>query len=302
MLLAACTLPQGLGAQALCIRTKPTWRQESGIVALQQAVRDVGADTQVMLVAAHPDDRYVLPAAYLRFLHGYRVAVVLFTRGRGGQNIKGTETGEALARVRTMESEAGAAHLGMKVYYLNRPDGGFSRTAQEALDQWGRRSTTVDLARLVRTIRPDMVMTTHYPGENHGHDKALLEILPDALSLSADAAFVTKGLDPYRVSRLFRGTEGAREPTTPATDGGAAASRPAPGRGGATGAAGAEVHPWRARSLRSASQGWQSRRRSAGCTDWVPAVEDRHTSGAPRCIHPVAGSAAQDPSASRHRA
>ncbi|MHC4897735.1 MAG: PIG-L family deacetylase, partial [Planctomycetota bacterium] len=212
MLLAACTLPQGLGAQALCIRTKPTWRQESGIVALQQAVRDVGADTQVMLVAAHPDDRYVLPAAYLRFLHGYRVAAVLFTRGRGGQNIKGTETGEALARVRTMESEAGAAHLGMKVYYLNRPDGGFSRTAQEALDQWGRRSTTEDLARLVRVIRPDMVMTTHYPEENHGHDKALLEILPDALSLSADAAFVTKGLSPYRVSRLFRGTDNGEDP------------------------------------------------------------------------------------------
>jgi LmbE family N-acetylglucosaminyl deacetylase len=167
----------------------------------------VGTDTQVMLVASHPDDRYVLPAAYLRFRYGYRVAVVLFTRGRGGQNSKGNETGEALARLRTMETEAGAAHLGIKIYYLNRPDGGFCRTAQEALDQWGRQLTTQDLARLVRIIRPDMVMTTHFPGEIHGHDKALLEILPDALRLSADSSFVAEGLHPYRVLRLFRGTD-----------------------------------------------------------------------------------------------
>lgn len=201
VLAAACT------GQSLCIRTKPTWRHESGIVALKQSLLDVGTDTQVMLVASHPDDRYVLPAAYLRLRHGYRVAVVLFTRGRGGQNSKGTETGEALARIRTMEAEAGAAHLGIKVYYLNRLDGGFCRTAQEALDQWGREPTTRDLARLVRIIRPDMVMTTHFPKETHGHDKALLEILPDALRLSADPAFVTAGLRPYRVSRLFRGAD-----------------------------------------------------------------------------------------------
>jgi len=181
-------------------------------VALKQSVRDSATDTQVMLVASHPDDRYVLPAAYLRFRYGYRVAVVLFTRGRGGQNSKGTETGEALARLRTMETEAGAAHLGIKIYYLNRPDGGFSRTAQEALDQWGRRQTTQDLARLVRIIRPDMVVTTHFPKETHGHDQALLEILPQALRLAADGSFVTEGLRPCQVSRLFRGTDEGEDP------------------------------------------------------------------------------------------
>lgn len=206
--------PPDLGAQPLCVRTKPTWRQETGIVALQQAVRDVGTDMQLMLVASHPDDRYVLPAAYLRFRHGYRVAVVLFTRGRGGQNSKGTETGEALARLRTLETEAGAAHLGLKVYYLNRPDRGFCRTAQEALDEWGRRLTTRDLARLVRVIRPDMVMTTHFPKETHGHDKALLAILPDALRLAQDESFVTGGLPPHRVSGLFRGIDEGEEPHT----------------------------------------------------------------------------------------
>ena len=36
-----------------------------------------------------------MPAAYLRFEYGMRVAVMLFTRGKGGQNSSAPETGDS---------------------------------------------------------------------------------------------------------------------------------------------------------------------------------------------------------------
>lgn len=175
-----------------------------GVVALQQAVKDASSDTLVLLVASHPDDRYVLPATYLRFKLGYRVAVLLFTRGRGGQNSVGPETGDALGRIRTLEAERGARHFGAKIYYLNRPDNGFSRSAEETLDQWREESTIRDFARMIRTIRPDVVMTTHHPEERHGHDLALLRVLPKAVRLAADDQQEVPGGVAHKVSRVFR--------------------------------------------------------------------------------------------------
>jgi hypothetical protein len=113
-------------------------RSRSGIVELRQSLLDAGCDSLALLVASHPDDRYVLPAVMLRYLHGVRVAVLLATRGGGGQNSLGPETGDALERIRTLETEAGCAAFDADVYYLNRPDLGYRRTATETFDEWGR--------------------------------------------------------------------------------------------------------------------------------------------------------------------
>lgn len=202
---AACVAVLG-GLRAQSPSPRPYRTETSGYEALQQALLDVTTDTQVLLVASHPDDRWVMPAGYLRFRLGWRSAVLLATRGEGGQNSRGPEIGDDLGRIRTIESEACAAMLGTMVYYLNRPDGGFCRTAQEALRLWGSEATQHDLARLLRLTRPDVVLTTHHPAETHGHDLALLELLPGAVRLAADPAFQTPGLEPFAVKRLLRGT------------------------------------------------------------------------------------------------
>ncbi|MEO6596372.1 MAG: PIG-L family deacetylase [Planctomycetota bacterium] len=164
-------------------------RSLSGSVALQQLLEDVTSDALVLLVASHPDDRYVLPAVWLRYSYGMRIAVLLATRGGGGQNSAGPETGDDLERIRTLETEAGCSRFGGEVWYLNRPDGGFRRSADETFAEWGRESTLHDMARLIRTVRPDAVITTHNAEETHGHDLALVSILPDALRLAADSSF-----------------------------------------------------------------------------------------------------------------
>lgn len=179
-------------------------RTAAGLLAKHQAARDARADALVLLVASHPDDRYVLPAVWLRASYGYRVAVLLATRGGGGQNSLGPETGDALERIRTLETEAGCALAGAEAWYLNRPDGGYRRSAEETFAEWGRSGTVRDLVRLLRVIRPDAVMTTHHAEEQHGHDLALVELLAEAVRLSADPDFDAPGR-PHAVRMLWLG-------------------------------------------------------------------------------------------------
>ncbi len=186
-------------------------RTQSGAVALHQAQLDANNDALVLLVASHPDDRYVLPAVYLRYHFGARVAVLLASRGGGGQNSLGPETGDELERIRTMEAEAGCASFGGDVWYLDRPDRGFRRTAAETFAEWGREETVREVVRLLRTIRPDVVMSTHHGEETHGHDLALADVLPEAVALAADANFLPQ-LQTHRVRTLFLGATSSPAP------------------------------------------------------------------------------------------
>lgn len=184
----------------------------AGHVELLQAARDAGTDTLVLLVASHPDDRYVLPASWLSFCHGYRIAVLLATRGGGGQNSSGPETGDALERIRTLETEAGCTHFRGECWYLGRPDGGFRRTADETFAEWGRDKTLRDMVRLIRRIRPDVVATTHHTEESHGHDLAVVELLPKAVQLAKDPTFVTDA-PPHTVRAFLLGGASANPPS-----------------------------------------------------------------------------------------
>lgn len=192
----------------------------SGTVPLLQAILDAGSDALALIVASHPDDRYVLPAIHLRYVHGVRVAVLLATRGGGGQNSLGPESGDALERIRTLETEAGCWHFDGEAYYLDRPDLGFRRTAAETFDEWGRAETLRDLVRLLRRIRPDIVLTTHHAEETHGHDQALAELLPEAVRKAADAAFATDtapaASPPHEVRALFLGATSTPSPSVAA--------------------------------------------------------------------------------------
>jgi LmbE family N-acetylglucosaminyl deacetylase len=189
-------------------------RSDSGLCALHQAVADAGTDALALIVASHPDDRYLLPAAWLRHTLGIRVAVLLATRGGGGQNSRGPETGDKLERIRTLEAEAGCTLLGAQVWYLDRVDAGFRRSAEEAIAEWGREGTIRDLVRMVRTIRPDFVVTTHHVDEDHGHAQAIAELLPEAVRAAGEPAFVVPDTSPHSVQGLYLGASSVRPPST----------------------------------------------------------------------------------------
>src|SRR5690606_17811107 len=95
-----------------------------GQLGLARAVLDARNDHRVAIVASHPDDQYLLPATFLRLNEGYRVSIVLLTRGEGGQNSTGPEVGEALARLRTLETAICARRLGLEIQHVDLPDAG----------------------------------------------------------------------------------------------------------------------------------------------------------------------------------
>jgi LmbE family N-acetylglucosaminyl deacetylase len=177
---------------------------ETGHLALAQAVRDAGNDSTVAIVASHPDDQYLLPAAYLRLHHGYRVTVIMMTRGEGGQNNFGPEVGDTLATLRTLETEECARSLGLRIHYLNRADDGYCRTAEEAFESWGENVTIRALADAIRRIRPDIVLTTHHPEDTHGHDLAVVRALPSAIRMAADPSVQLGSGSAHRVTRAYR--------------------------------------------------------------------------------------------------
>ena len=192
-------------------------RTTAGLLAQRQAARDAAADSLVLLVAAHPDDRYLLPAVWLRSTCGYRVAVLLATRGGGGQNSLGPETGDAFERIRTLETEVGCARAGATAYYLNRPDAGYRRSAAETFAEWDRQGTLRELVRMVRKLRPDAVVTTHHAEEGHGHDLALVELLPEAVRLAGDADFDAPGA-PHDVPVFLLGARSTPVPNVVSID------------------------------------------------------------------------------------
>jgi LmbE family N-acetylglucosaminyl deacetylase len=211
MRLRRCPLALALGVVGAANAVAQRWHDVPAVFpgapnALPQALRDVQCDALVLLVASHPDDRYLLPAAWLRRAHGARVALLLATRGGGAQNSAGPETGDEFERIRTLEAEVGCARLGVDVWHLGRPDAGYRRSAADTLAEWGEAATVDDLARLLRRIRPDVVMTTHHAAEQHGHDLALIELLPAACRRARDEAFRTAA-PPHDVAAYWTGPD-----------------------------------------------------------------------------------------------
>ena len=68
---------------------------------------------------AHPDDERSHILAYLARNQGVRVMYATATRGKGGQNAIGTESGNDLGTLRTEELEAAASQIPMSVHYLS---------------------------------------------------------------------------------------------------------------------------------------------------------------------------------------
>src|SRR5688500_12703581 len=91
------------------------------LVELWQALLPLRSVATVMMTGAHPDDEASALLARLAKGDGARTVYACATRGEGGQNALGPETGEALAAIRTREMEEAARPLGMELHWLDLP-------------------------------------------------------------------------------------------------------------------------------------------------------------------------------------
>src|SRR6201988_2142616 len=160
---------------------------EQGHVALGLALRHLSNVGIFMHTTAHPDDENNALLVMLNRGQGYRTTLATAPRGNGGQNEIGPELFEALGILRTEELAALHRFDGAEQYFTRAVDFGFSFSIEETFEKWGRDEITADYVRLIRTIRPDVVLGLRPDGTGGGqHHQASAVIARDAFKLAGD--------------------------------------------------------------------------------------------------------------------
>jgi LmbE family N-acetylglucosaminyl deacetylase len=195
---------------------------EQGHVALGLALRHLSNVGIFMHTTAHPDDENNGLLVMLNRGQGYRTALATATRGNGGQNEIGPEIFEALGVLRTGELAALHRFDGAEQYFTRAVDFGYSFSIEETFEKWGREEITADYVRLIRTIRPDVIITLPPTGNAGGqHHMASAVITRDAYRLAGDPTKfpeqITEGLRPWQPKKLYHsaGFGFPGEPQTP---------------------------------------------------------------------------------------
>jgi len=196
---------------------------EQGHVALGLALRHLGNVGIFMHTTAHPDDENNGLLVMLNRGQGYRTALATATRGNGGQNEIGPEIFEALGVLRTGELAALHRFDGADQYFTRAVDFGYSFSLEETFEKWGRDEITADYVRLIRMIRPDVIITLPPTGNAGGqHHMASAVITRDAYKLAGDPTKypdqIKDGLRPWQPKKLYH-SAGFGFPGEPAASG-----------------------------------------------------------------------------------
>src|SRR5512138_1290560 len=160
-----------------------------GHLALGLALRHL-ANTGILLhTTAHPDDENNGLLVMLNRGQGYRTALATATRGNGGQNEIGPEIFEALGVLRTGELAALHRFDGAEQYFTRAVDFGYSFSIDETFEKWGRDEIVADYVRLIRMIRPDVMVGMSPAGTGGGqHHQASAVLSREAFKAAADPA------------------------------------------------------------------------------------------------------------------
>jgi LmbE family N-acetylglucosaminyl deacetylase len=159
-----------------------------GLPETIEAIESARITTRILYITAHPDDESASLLTYLaRGLHA-DVALLTLTRGEGGQNDLGPEQAPQLGLIRTQELLAATRGYGIKLFFTNAPDFGFSKTPEETERIWGQ-PVLGDMVRVIRTFRPNIVVNG-WGGVHggHGHHQTSGLWTPVAVQMAADAS------------------------------------------------------------------------------------------------------------------
>src|SRR5271154_5037231 len=164
------TLPLGLHVLAQNRMTFPIASQDSGHIALGLALRKLTVSGTFMQTPAHPDDEHNALFAMFTLGIGLRSVDVQNNRGEGGQNEIGPELFRDIGVLRTSELVAAHRIDGAEQYFTRAIDYGYSFDPEEVIGKWGRDAIIGDYVQLIRTLRPDVVVTMNIQGR--GGDRA----------------------------------------------------------------------------------------------------------------------------------
>lgn len=142
----------------------------------------------VLYFAAHPDDENTRLITWLENEKKVRTAYLSLTRGDGGQNLIGTEKGDALGVLRTQELLEARNEDGGEQFFSRAKDFGYSKTAEETFEKWNKEDVLWDAVWVIRKFQPDVIITRFPPDSRggHGHHTASAIVAEEAFKLAAD--------------------------------------------------------------------------------------------------------------------
>src|ERR671921_1231873 len=165
------------------------------------------------MIGAHPDDEDTELLTVLVRGMGTEAAYLSLNRGEGGQNLIGSELGEALGLLRTEELLAARRLDGARQYFTRAYDFGYSKSLAETWQHWPRDTVLKDVVRIVRRFRPQIVVSVFSgtPRDGHGQHQAAGWAAREAFRAAGDSTRFPElrsqeGLAPWTPLKLYRST------------------------------------------------------------------------------------------------
>ncbi|HLR51881.1 MAG TPA: PIG-L family deacetylase [Candidatus Avamphibacillus sp.] len=184
-------------------------------IELWNVIKPLETTVSFVNTGAHPDDERSDFLAYLSRGRGIETHSIIATRGEGGQNQIGKELGNALGVIRTNEMAEAAEVTNVQAHHLSENtedsiyDFGFSKTPEETLEIWGEKETYKRFIRLIRELKPDIIMPSFRDVDaQHGHHRAMtvlsMRAFEDAANPDVFPEQITdEGLSPWQPKKLY---------------------------------------------------------------------------------------------------
>jgi LmbE family N-acetylglucosaminyl deacetylase len=197
-----------LGALVMSAPAEAQRIQMPNAAEIQLGLEKLNVLGSVLYVAAHPDDENTAALAYFSKGRKLRTAYLSLTRGDGGQNLIGSERGAEVGIIRTQELLAAREVDGAEQYFSRAIDFGYSKTSEETLAFWGKDDVLADVVWVIRSFRPDVIVT-RFPFDRpsgHGHHTSSALLAREAFHAAGDLQRFPEQLDrvePWQTKRLF---------------------------------------------------------------------------------------------------
>lgn len=198
-----------------------------GSAAFMHESAMLGHRLRVLVIGAHPDDEDTELLTILVRGHGAEAAYLSLNRGEGGQNLIGSELGEALGVLRTEELLAARRLDGARQFFTRAYDFGYSRSLEDTWAHWPRDSVLKDVVRTIRRFQPQIIVSifSGTPQDGHAQHQAAGWAAREAFRIAGDPDRFPElereeGYAAWRPLKLYRDTWFDEEATTTTLPGG----------------------------------------------------------------------------------
>jgi LmbE family N-acetylglucosaminyl deacetylase len=186
---------------------------DQGATGLGLALRHLPVEASVLYVTAHPDDENNGVLVALSRGRGVKTSLLTLTRGDGGQNEIGPELFQAIGILRAEELAGVHKYDGVDQYFTRAFEFGYSFSVEETFEKWGKEEILRDVVKVIRTVRPDVILTMNRDGTAGGqHHMASARLAQEAFRVAADPSRfpdqVQQGLRPWQALKIYQAAGG----------------------------------------------------------------------------------------------